>query len=42
MLKEIVSFNREQADAGTNRCVSFRQDSGDAGSQNASLMLISQ
>jgi hypothetical protein len=25
-----------------NKCVSFRRDNGDAGSQNASLMLISQ
>jgi hypothetical protein len=40
-LKASVSFNREKADARGNRCVSFRRDSGDAGSRNASLKLIS-
>jgi hypothetical protein len=35
-LKARVSFNREKADARGDRCVSFRRDSGDAGSPNAS------
>jgi hypothetical protein len=39
-LKASISFNREKADACGNRCVSFRRDSGDAGSPNASLKLI--
>jgi hypothetical protein len=39
-LKASISFNREKADARRNRCVSFRRDSGDVGSRNASLMLI--
>jgi hypothetical protein len=39
-LKASVSFHREKADARRNRCVSFRRDSGDAGSRNVSLMLI--
>jgi hypothetical protein len=42
MFKTSVSINREKADAGRNRRVSFRRDRGDAGSRNASLMLISQ
>jgi hypothetical protein len=42
MLKASVSFIREKAYARRNRCVSFRRDKGDAGSRNASLMLILQ
>jgi hypothetical protein len=41
-LKESVSFNREKADTRRNRCVLFRRDNGDAGSQNVSVKLISQ
>jgi hypothetical protein len=37
-----VSFSRETTDVHENRCVSFRQDRGDEGSQYASLMLSSQ
>jgi hypothetical protein len=39
-LKASVSFNIEKADACRNRCFSFRRDSGDLGSRNASLKLI--
>jgi hypothetical protein len=41
-MKASISFNRDKAYAHGNRCVSFRRDSGDAGSWNASLKLISQ
>jgi hypothetical protein len=41
-LKASDSFNREKADACRNRHISFRRDRGDAGSRNASLMLILQ
>jgi hypothetical protein len=41
-LKAHVSFNVEKADARRNRCISFRRNREDAGSRNASLMLISQ